>query len=78
MKVKINGLALALTAVCSAQPASVDHTLQRILQEANNRELVLIVAEPLPAATPPKGTTSIPEADQITEEEDDPGAAVPS
>lgn len=78
MKVQIAALALTLTTVCLARPGSVDHTLQRILQEANNREWVLMVAEPPPAATPSKGTTSIPEADQISGEEEDPGAAVPS
>ncbi len=78
MKARIAALALALTAICGAQPASVDQALQRILQDANHRELVLIVAEPTPAAAPPKSTTSIPEADQISEEEDDPGAAIPS
>ena len=78
MKVSIAALALALTTVCLAQPGSVEHTLQRILQEANNRELVLMMAEPPPAATPPKSTTSIPEADQVSGEEEDPGAAIPS
>jgi hypothetical protein len=63
-----------LSAVCSAQPASLERTLRGILQEANGRELVLVVADP----SPPKSTTTIPAADQISEEEEDPGAAIPS
>lgn len=71
MNIKASLLILALTAACAAQPAAVDQALQRILQEANGRGLV--VAEP-----PPQSTTSIPEADQISAEEEDPGAAIPS
>ena len=72
MKAKAAFLLLALTSACGAQSPAVDQALQRILLEANGRGLVL-VAEP-----PPKSTTSIPEADQISEEEEDPGAAIPS
>jgi len=72
LKVKILALAWALQGICLAQTPAVDEALQSILREAKDRQLVLVVAEP------PRGTVSIPEADQVSPEEDDPGAAIPS
>lgn len=72
MKVKILALVWALQGICLAQSPSLENALQGILREAKDRQLVLVVADP------PRGTTSIPEADQVSPEEDDPGTAIPS
>lgn len=55
-----------------AQAPSAQQAVQSLLQEARERRLILVVAQPAP-----KGTTPIPVEDQVPEEED-PGAAIPS
>lgn len=55
-----------------AQAPSAEQAVQSLLQEARERRLILVVAQPVP-----KGTTPIPVEDQLPEEED-PGAAIPS
>jgi len=73
MKMPLVLLWAVMGAVASAQPPSAQQAVQALLQEARERRLVVVVEQPTP-----KGTTPIPQEDQLPEEEEDPGAAVPS
>ena len=66
-------LGLALGSMAWAEP--VDEALAAILEEARGSRLVLVSVQPEPAS---KGSTALPEEDQIQPEEEDPGTAVPS